>query len=132
MATRSKNHQTYYKQRSYSLRSVVIRRFSISTLMEIDLLLVPVSSSQPYHELSLKLILPAIDFHFDQSWGSDQFKGAYLGHRLYLFRIRKKDLNDRDRPRQNSLLEAVQHPSESGWNLPVEHPRHFAKFPLGM
>jgi len=51
--------------------------------------------------------------------------------RVYLVRPYKYTLAHIDRPKPALLSSLVAHPSESGWNLPVEHKRHFFKLPYG-
>lgn len=51
--------------------------------------------------------------------------------RRYLRRPYKLTLKQVNRPKPKRLADIVRHPSEEGWNLPVENARHFNKLPVG-
>jgi len=51
--------------------------------------------------------------------------------RKYVHRRYPLTLKQTNRPKREELAEIVRHISESGWNQPVGHARHFDKFPEG-
>jgi hypothetical protein len=57
-----------------------------------------------------------------QAWGQ--------GSRSFLILQQPSTLKVIDKPLPERIAALFRHTSERGWNLPVEHPRHFMKLPL--
>ncbi|CZR64052.1 uncharacterized protein PAC_13949 [Phialocephala subalpina] len=75
---------------------------------------------------------PDIDYYHKTNSDFDTFYEIHRGCReKYWFRRVKRTLAVVDEPKSEELSALVAHPSKQGWNLPIEHVRHFLKIPLG-
>jgi hypothetical protein len=56
-------------------------------------------------------------------------KQVRVEDRCYIIRTKSETLEQIDKPRSTGYKALVTHPSESGWNLPIDNRHHFSKFP---
>ncbi len=79
--------------------------------------------------------MPALDYQDLKDWRCSRYQESRTYGAGIRYMIPKPGLDmwkEINQPKPLAIRSLVEHPSETGWNLPQEDPRHFLKFPQGM
>ena len=86
----------------------------------------------PFPSEWIGLIMTGVNyFHSSEYYGISWNLKTDGFHQHYFIPKHRPTLASIDRPKPKVITNYIAHLSQSGWNLPRDHPRHICNFPLG-